>query len=96
MDKASISDPVDVLEQRILTSVMAKMPGSMEVESEAASSSNAKIHELEKSISKSCVQVKVNFIKWCVNKDNRRDSRSSNWQCKRPTSNMQFLIKQDA
>lgn len=50
MDKASISDPVDVLEQRILTSVMAKMPGSMEVESEPASSSNAKIHELEKHI----------------------------------------------
>ena len=49
-DRPVVADPVAVLEQRIFSSVMAKLPETMEVEAEPAMGSHGKIQELEQRI----------------------------------------------
>lgn len=43
-------DPVDALEKRIVSRVMAKLPESMEVDTESTGASQSKLQELEKHI----------------------------------------------
>ena len=46
-EKTGVTDPVEVLEKRILSTVMAKLPESMEVETD---NTQGRVHELEKHI----------------------------------------------
>ena len=49
-DRINTADPIEVLEQKIVSSVMAKLPGTMEVEVDSAAGSSDKIQELENRI----------------------------------------------
>ena len=50
-ERGSLPDPVDALEKRIVSRVMAKLPeSSMEIDTEAAGASQSKLQELEKHI----------------------------------------------